>query len=198
MEGFFKNIKSLIIAVLVILVLLLSYCSSRRRPIPDPEVITKIETKWDTIEREIPIYIPQWRTKVVWEPGKTDTLWRDKKIDTVAILADYFASYTYSDTLKYDSLTLIINDTISKNKIKNRGIKYNLLYPTVTITKETLINRREFYLGAGIGGTTSNFNYIGAEALFRTKRRTALGVGVGLTNEFKLAFNGRLYWKLGK
>ena len=60
---------------------------------------------------------------------KSDLLRSQGKIEEAdAVLEEYFATYAYTDTLKKDSVTFIINDTISQNKILSRGIKYNLVY----------------------------------------------------------------------
>lgn len=195
MKKFFTDIKTLIIVVLVIVILLLRWCSSS--PTPEPEVITTTEIKWDTITREIAHYIPEWNDRFI---SVRDTIWIEshRDIDTASILEDYFASYYYSDVISNDSVTITINDTITENKIKSRNIKYDILYPTITITNETVINKRGFYAGVGIGGTPDNFNYIGAEGLFKSKNRTAIGLGIGINNEFKLAIMGKLYWKLGR
>ena len=195
MKKFFTDIKTLIIVVLVVVILLLRWCSSS--PIPEPEVITTTEIKWDTITKEITHYIPEWNDRFI---SVRDTVWIEshRDIDTAAILEDYFSSYYYSDVISDDSVTITINDTISENKIKSRNIKYDILYPTITITNETFINKRDFYVGIGVGGTTDNFNYIGAEGLFKSKRRTAIGLGVGINNDFKFTMIGKLYWKLGR
>lgn len=195
MKKFFTDIKTLIIVVLIVVILLLRWCSPN--PSPEPEVITKTEIKWDTITKEITTYVPEWKDRFI--PIR-DTVWVEshQDIDTAAILEDYFSSYYYSDVISNDSVTITINDTISENKIKARNIKYDILYPTITITNETLINKRDFYVGIGVGGTPDHFNYIGAEGLFKSKKRTAIGLGVGINNEFKFTMIGKLYWKLGR
>lgn len=195
MKNPFTDIRTIIIAVLIIVVLLLRWCNPKTQP--EPIVITKTEVKWDTITKVINNYVPKWKDRITIH---TDTVWREnnQNIDTAEILKDYFASYYYSDVISNDSVTITINDTITENKIKVRNIKYDILYPTITITNETVINVREFYAGIGVGGTTTNFTYIGAEGLFKSKKRTAIGLGVGINRNFNLALMGKFYWKLGK
>lgn len=191
MQNIFKNLQTLLIVALIIIILFLRNCSGDTNPTPDPTIITKIEYKWDTLHTETPIYIPKWKDRVKY---KIDTIY----IDTNKVVEDYFASYYYEDSISNDSITITIKDTISRNKIKNRALKYSILYPTKTITRDSIVNKRGFYAGIGVGGTTSYLNYIGGELLFNSRKKTAFGIGVGVNQEFKPVFNGRLYWKLGK
>lgn len=186
-----KNISNIVILVLII-VLFIKSCSGNK-----PKTITKTtiktEIRWDTIKTSIPTYIPKYHTKIV---NKYDTLWKD--VDTSYILKDYFSSYVYFDTINKDSLTLVINDTITQNKIKNRKVDYKILYPTKTITIHTkeYINNRELYLGLGLGTTLNEINYINGGLLFKTKKKNIYNVGVGLNNNFQPIINGGIYRKL--
>ena len=193
MKKLFKNIQTLLIVVLVLVILFLRNCKGEVIP-PKGTVITKIETIWDTIITEVPIYVPQWKDRIEYD-FQTDTLYQ---IDTVEVIGDYYASYYYEDTISNDSVTIRIKDTITQNKIKNRTLDYTILYPTVIITRDSIINDRGFYIGVGAGGTKSNLNYIGGEFLFKSRKRTAFGVGLGVNQNFQPTLMGKLYWKLGK
>ena len=123
----FKNInieisfQTLIIVVLIALLLLQRSCSST--PKEDPQVITKIETKYDTVTVNTTSYVPKWKTKYITQ---IDTF--QAPIDTLSILKNYYAKYFYSDTLKVDSFGYaVINDTVTQNMILERDIKTNLL-----------------------------------------------------------------------
>ena len=178
--------------MLILIILFLRNCSGDV-VIPDnPVIITRIETKWDTIRKEVPIYVPRWNDLIEYKPS--DTVY----IDTNQVLDDYFASYYYEDIISHDSITITIKDTISQNKIRNRSLKYDLLYPTTTIYRDSIVKDRGFYAGIGVGGSTSSLNYIGGEFLFVSRKKTAFGLGVGINQDFQPVFNGRLYWKLGK
>lgn len=191
MQNIFKNLQTLLIVALIIIILFLRSCSGKSTPNPNPTVITKIEYKWDTLYTETPVYIPKWKDRIKY---KTDTVY----IDTNAVVEDYFASYYYEDIISNDSITITIKDTISRNKIKNRALKYSILYPTKIITRDSIVNERGFYAGLGVGGTSSFLNYIGGEFIFKSRKKTAFGIGVGVNQNFQPVFNGRLYWKLGK
>jgi len=192
LKDFFKNIQTLLIVVLIALLFFQRSCSST--PTPDPEVITKIEVKYDTIETIKEVYVPKWKTRVV-----TETEFIPVEIDTTAILRDYYSKYYYSDTLQIDTVGYaIINDTITRNTILARDVRTNILIPTTTITKEIYLNKNELYWGLGLQGRTDQINYLGGELLWRTKKRSVYGFGVGVNQDFQPVLSGRMYWKIGK
>ena len=200
MKSLFKNFQSLIIIGLIIVIFLLRECRGESKDAPvEPVTIVKIETKYDTIVETVPTYIPKYKTRVKW---KTKTVHDTVEIhdtipvDTASVLEEYFATYAYTDTLKKDSVTFIINDTISQNKILSRGIKYNLVYPTTIIQTEREVNKRELYVGFGLGGDRQQISYAGSELILRTKKEKLYGVGIGVNNSFQPILTFKMNWKV--
>ena len=200
MKKIFKNFQSLIIIGLIIVIFLLRECRGEKSPLPaEPVTIVKIETKYDTIVETVPTYIPKYKTRVKW---KTKTVHDTVEVhdtipvDTASVLEEYFATYAYTDTLKKDSVTFIINDTISQNKILSRGIKYNLVYPTTIIQTEREVNQRELYVGFGLGGDRQQISYAGSELILRTKKDKLYGVGIGINNSFQPILTFKMNWKV--
>tara|TARA_R100001369_G_C3290509_1_gene163802 strand:+ start:128 stop:739 length:612 start_codon:yes stop_codon:yes gene_type:complete len=203
LKNFFGNIKTVLIILLILVILLLSYCSSNSIQLPwkrwktpspiDTPVVVRVETKWDTVTKEIPVYIPEWKVRTEYK----DTFIY-KNIDTSEILKDYFASYSYFDTLYNDSITIRIKDTITQNKIKSRSIEYDLLIPTTIITRDSIVRKRKFYLGIGASGTTSQLTNVSGEILYTGRKKIGIGVGLGLNQDFNVILSGKMYWKLGK
>ena len=196
MKDFFKDIKTLLIVVLVAIILLMRACSGGKdgTVITEPTIITETITKWDTLKIDSLVYVPKWRTKI-----KTvhDTI--PANIDTLSILKDYYAQYFYTDTLSLDSLgSIVINDTISKNSILFRKIQPNIFIPTTTVTNTVYINKNEFYGGFGLQGRTDQLNYLGGELLWKNKKKQAYGFGIGVNQNFQPVLSGRMYWKIGK
>ena len=153
-------------------------------------VITKVDTKWDTIKIDSLVYIPKWNTKIV-----RDTIPMD--IDTLSILKEYYSKYFYTDTIKLDSFGfLVINDTISENSIISRKTLPNLFIPTTTIHRDSLISKNEYYLGLGLNISPDNVNYIGGEFLFRSKTRKVFGIGLGINQNLNPVVGGRIYWSI--
>lgn len=170
--------------------------SCQKQPSPTNTITIKETILYDTIQRQVPLYIPKITERITRE-----IQWKDRNIDTNKILEDYFALYYYNDTVvKTDSLTVIIKDTITENKIRNRQASYNLVYQTKLIEKTEYINRREFYYGAS---STVNFNKqitnISGEILFKDKKNHIIGVGLGLDPvNVTPTISGRLLFKFGK
>jgi hypothetical protein len=167
-------------------------CSSSPE-ITEPQVITKVEVRYDTVETIKETYVPKYITRI---ETVIDTF--TTPIDTVNILKNYYAKYFYSDTLKIDTLGYaVINDTITQNTILARDIRTNVLIPTTTITKEIYLNNREFYWGLGLQGKKDQLNYLGGELLYRNKKYQVYGLGVGVNENLQPVISGRLYWKIG-
>ena len=203
MKNWFRNIQSITIVVLLIIIFFLRECQGTKSTSPTEEgTIVKIETKYDTIVNTIKTYVPEYRTEVKW---KTRTIHDTIKvhdtipIDTLSILEDYFKTYAYTDVISKDSVNITIYDTITQNRIISRGLKYTLVYPTTIISKESAVNKRELYIGGGLGVAGGNFNNIGGELILRTKKHTMYGVGFGLTVvDLNLVptISGKMYWKI--
>jgi len=193
MKKYFTSIQSVAIAVLIIVILLMRACD-KQDPV-EPVIITKVETVFDTITKEVPVYKPKYVTKIEYIH---DTIIDSTPIDTVSILKDYFATYVYRDNQELDSLNLTIIDSVSQNKIFARTIQYDLIYPTTTITKEIYLNQRELYWGIGMQGRTDQLNYVGGELLYRNRKKQAYGLGIGINQDLQPVVSGKLYWKIGK
>ena len=200
MKSLFKNFQSLIIIGLIIVIFLLRECRGEKSPLPtEPVKVVKVETKYDTIVKEVTSYVPEYRTEVKW---KTKTIHDTIEvhdtipIDTASILEDYFKAYAYNDTLKEDSITLIVNDIISQNQIMSRNIKYSLVYPTTIIQTEREVNKRELYLGFGIGGDRQQLSFVGSELLLRNKKERIYGVGLGINQNFEPILTFKMSWKV--
>ena len=188
------KLEYIIILILIAILILQQTCS----PQPEPEVIVKTEVTYDTLVREIPSYIPVYKTKVV-NTTTVDTLYNTTLIptDTAAILADYYAVYEYNDTINDDSATIYIKDRISQNTILSRNVKYNIIYPIINTTT-ILPSKMNFYVGGGVGANKEAFDYIGPNLLLTTKSRQAYGLGVNLLNPATPSVYIHIYWKINK
>ena len=192
MKDLFKNIQTLLVVVLAALLFLQRGCSST--PPVEPEVITEVVTKWDTLRVTEKEYIPKYIRKTIVD---IDTF--QAPIDTVSILKDYYAKYFYTDTIKIDTLgTIIVNDTVTRNLISMRDVQSNIFIPTTTITNTVYLYKREFYGGISVGSTNQAVQNINAELLYINKKRQSYGFGVGLNPQWQPVYTVRMYWKIGK
>ena len=192
MSKYFKNIQSLLIVVLIVVIFLMRSCSGKDTPV-EPQIIRDTIVESVIIEKEYPVYIPKVKyiTKV-----NIDTF--NTPIDTSAILSDYYAIKTYEDKQVLDSLNLVITDTISQNQILGRKIAYNFTYPRKTIKETIYLNKRELYFGVGVTGNPDQLQYLGGEMVYKNKKRQAYGLGVGVDQNLVPVISVRMYWKLGK
>lgn len=192
MRNYFKNIQTLLVVVLAVLLFLQRGCSST--PPVEPKVITEVVTKWDTVKVEKTEYIPKVVEKVV---VNIDTF--SAPIDTTAVLKDYYAKYFYTDTIQLDTLgSIIVNDTITRNLISFRDVQSDIFIPTTTITNTVYLYKREFFGGVSVGATNQAVQNINGELLYVNKKRQAYGFGVGLNPQFQPVYTVRMYWKIGK
>jgi len=192
MKKYFKNIQSLLIAVLVVVILLMRQCSGPVTP-TEPQIIRDTIIEYVTIEKEYPVYVPKVKyiTKVDIDTFTTP-------IDTSAILSNYYAIKTYEDKQVLDSLDLTITDTVSQNQILGRKITYNFTYPRKTVKETIILNKRELYFGVGVTGNPDQLQYLGGEMVFKNKKRQAYGLGVGVDQSLVPVISFRMLWKLGK
>ena len=192
MKKYFQNIQSLLLVVLVVIIFLMRGCSSTPAS-TEPRIERDTVTEYVTIEKESIVYRPKIKyiTKVDIDTFLTP-------VDTLAILADYYAIRTYEDTQVLDSLNITITDTVSQNQILGRQIAYNFAYPRKTIKETIYINQRELYFGLRGIGNIDQVSYLGGEMLFRNKKKQIYSFGVGVDQNLVPVISLSMYWKLGK
>ena len=192
MKKYFQNIQSLLLVVLVVIIFLMRGCSSTPAS-TEPRIERDTVTEYITIEKESIVYQPKIKyiTKVDIDTFLTP-------VDTLAILADYYAVRTYEDTQVLDSLNITITDTVSQNQILGRQIAYNFTYPRKTIKETVYINQRELYFGLRGIGNMDQVSYLGGEMLFRNKKKQIYSFGVGVDQNLVPVISLSMYWKLGK
>jgi hypothetical protein len=66
LKDFFKNIQTLLIVVLVVIILFMRACSGGKNGtvITEPTIITETITKWDTLKIDSLVYVPKWKLKL--------------------------------------------------------------------------------------------------------------------------------------
>lgn len=192
MIGSFKiNLSTLIILTLIVLLILQRECNSPQ-PSVNSTVITKIETKWDTLKIDSLVYVPKWKTRT---ETVHDTI--PSNIDTLSILKDYYAKYFYTDTLDLDTLgNIVINDTVSRNIIVSRRIKPNVFIPTTTIHSNTTTNKTRLYTGINMSANKQSLNQAGVNLILKTKKSKMYGVGIGFNRDLQPVISGSLYWEI--
>jgi hypothetical protein len=86
---------------------------------------------------------------------ETVPVYVNANIDTLAILKDYFAKVYYSDTTKTKYGNVIIQDTVSQNRIGARRVLTDFKIPEITKTIYPKSSRISIGVQAGYGFTNN-------------------------------------------
>lgn len=208
MKHLFTDIKNIAITVLVALVVLSQFRSCERgNNTPTTTTTIEIDTVYQTVEVEVPVYVPKYQVKIEKEYIEVIV---PVDVDTAAILVDYFSHYNVIDTLSLPNVDGgefgygVLTDVITQNKIKERSIKWAYEIPTITITETITIYpapKTQVYIGATAAFDSDNFiNSIGGGLLLKNKKDKIYQLTGGLTNNRGLAtspyIGGGIYWKI--
>ena len=114
--------------------------------------------------------------------------------DTVRIIQDYAYVRAYSDTIKVDSSTFIINDTISQNKIKNRGFYADISQKTIKLESiRTIPSKNELFWGVLADlRTFDNKVGIGVGLGFKVPKKGLFTISA-TTNQYSIGYYARIY-----
>jgi hypothetical protein len=180
--------KNIVIAILVISVFL--FIKDKSAYIGQPSVIVDTDTVY------------QQKTFTKYIKGKSipfvvlDTIYNvDLVHDTIKIISDYSRVYSYSDTMRIDSLGYAyIQDTISQNKIQGRSFKAEINEKTIYVTKTIIPKpKKEVYLGV-IGDLRAFDNKVGLGlGLGYKTAKSGLFTINATTNHYSLGYYKKLF-----
>jgi len=114
--------------------------------------------------------------------------------DTIRIINEYLQIKAYSDTIKLDSNTFYIQDTITQNKIIGRKFEANLKEKAIYITKtiEPKV-KNALYLGfMGEIREDKQLDGIGIGMMYKVKNKALIGFNYNSNKRF----GASLYFKL--
>jgi hypothetical protein len=120
--------------------------------------------------------------------------------DTVRILNDYNAVVSYTDTIKQDSNIFVINDTITKNRIKSRSFESKITEKTIYV-KEFYAEKAKYRLFYGIRGDFSQSNgleVVSPGLMLNAKNKALIGLNVNINKNNNMSYSGSLYFKIGR
>jgi len=179
-------IKDFLIFLLVVFILVLFF---NRDKFTNRELlqVTKYDTIYTTKQsikykkgNDIPFYI-------------IDSV-RTEIHDTIRIISDYSRIYAYNDTIKLDSNTFYIQDTITQNKIIGRKFEANLKEKAIYITKtiEPKI-KNALYLGfMGEIREDKQLDGIGIGMMYKVKEKALIGFNYNSNKRY----GASIYFKL--
>jgi len=180
------DIKSLIILILILVILFLKNCQSPN-VVVEEKTITETVTEIKTVEVEKEVYVPKYTERII---TNIDTVLVQNPIDTLEILKDYYTRYLYSDTLQLDTLGyVIINDTITMNKILSREFSSTLSIPETTIKETIYLNSRLFFIGPNISFTGTGFDGAHLDFYYKDRGNRLYNIGLGVNDRGDALFN---------
>lgn len=155
----------------------------------------KIDTIWLS-QKSDTVYIPEiiGVTNTIRETNWVhDTLEtfevRIDPADTAAILKRYYQKVAYSDTQNIQYGNIVINDTVTQNRIVSRGLELNQSLPLVKEITILLKERNQIWIGAN-AMTDLGKLYIGSELMLKTKSNIAYSGGVMIGQDGKPLYTG--------
>lgn len=147
------NIFFYITLLLILYIVYLHECSKPCKSVEIPVIKTdtiilhqRDTTNW---------YVPKLDTILFPKPDtiiNMDTVYLESfvKIDTLSILKDFFAKKYYKDTSHFEYGNLVIEDTISQNKIISRRLFSDFQIPKITKNVISYKNPK-FAIGVQVG-----------------------------------------------
>lgn len=203
-----KDLKTILILVLLLVVVLYQFKGCSNQPEP-PEVTHEVDTVYKEVKVEVPKYVPKWRTKVETVEVPVQIGGDPVKVDTGAILKDYYAKYKTIDTLKLpypDSANAtfgygVITDIITRNTIVERGIRWNYMIPVITHTVTIHPKpKAQVYIGAMANvNSIQILSSVSGALLYKTKRDRVYIANVGVANNglgVQPFLGGGILWKI--
>lgn len=189
---FFSETKTIIIILLFGVIIWLSQCGGSTSLISFGSDCPEIRDTIITVVHDTVYPDTVYKKLVVEKLYPVNRILREEKVKYVqrgdsalidSLLEDYYALYVYEDTLSDDSVEIIVQEVVTENRIEARDIRYRLLYPVISTTKESLVNyvhkrRNKFYIGGVFGPALPNeigFQF-GLKATFVGKKNYMVGL----------------------
>jgi len=91
------------------------------------------------------------------------------KIDSGAVIRDYFATRNYRDSLENDTVKIVLNEAIGQNKVISRNLQYTLKLPITTVVNQSVEEKRRKLLLGGFASVDSLGSSLFAGAAYQNK-----------------------------
>ena len=149
MKGFYKYGFFVSLIVIVILLLMPKGCSGPEGTVSSIDTFfTPSKDKPHNIILTNTVSVPKPYKVEVPTPG--DTIWMPAlktKVDTLAILSDYYLKRSYNDSISNDSITIYLKESVCKNELQRSQVGYRWKVPTMTIKEVVVKEKQLFFLG---------------------------------------------------
>ena len=185
------DIKSILIVILLGIILFLKNCQE-----PQVKFETKTETKieYKEVEIEKEVYVPEYYEKIV---TNLDTVLVNNPIDTLEILKEFYSKFYYKDTISLDTLGfIVINDTITQNRIMSRDFTSTLIIPEKTIKQTVYVHPRLFFTGPSMSFTGEGFDRFQWDFYMKDKKNRLYNLGLGVNNKGDGLISTGIKWEI--
>ena len=186
-----RNWKLLVMLVLVMVIILQRQCK-HCPDIPEPGIISHTDT--------ITLIDTVWQ----WRDSKPVTNWDTLEIptfvDTAGVITEFYRKKVYNDTISDSNFTVLIRDTVTRNRITNRHTETSKYFPvhyihtidSIFYSNECPKARNKFYVGFAVGGWDNKFSVAPGVAL-NTKKDNLYLINYDVVNQVAQIHS---YWKI--
>jgi len=200
------DFKTLVITGLIIVVVLMRMCDGdkTKKDINKGDIIKVDGEKYEVVDKKSDTtYIT--KDTLIYKKGKDIRVevevpvYIPAQVDTQLILKDFFSKRFYKDTIDLGQNSfVIINDTISENKILSRGFNSSI---TERIIKDTFflkeLPKRQLFFGLQGGFDKKEIvNYGGLGLLYKDKKDKVFNLGLGINSNKQPTIMGGVFWKI--
>jgi hypothetical protein len=182
--------KNLIIVFLVLIIFMVP--KGLYIPNTKPIEIVKI----DTIELVHDTTIYKQGKKILKDTTIYDTTYLTAKVDTGAILKDYFAKNVFKDTISFAEGSVSLVDTISQNQILGRIFKASITQKTIHVTRELRTPppppKAALYWGIMATKQEDKFGY-GGGLMFKTANKGIFQLNYTNNNQIQVGYYSKIF-----
>lgn len=160
-------------------------------------VITIVKT--DTVYKQKTLTKYKKGSDIPYVIIATDTI-QNYIHDTITIIKDYLIAKAYSDTIRQDSNTFVISDTISHNSIQSRKFEALIHEKTIltTITKEQKLRNTLYWGFRGDFSESNGLEVLSTGIMLNVKNKALMGLNLNINKNYNISYSGSVYFKIGK
>lgn len=183
-----KNLTTILVLVLIGVIVFTQFRGCSPQP-NTPTVIIKTDTVYKDVKVKVTEYKPKYVTRIQEKEVKIEV---PAKIDTSAVVKDYYTKYKTVDTvsLPYPGNSKknfgygIITDITQRNMLAQRSIQWNYKIPVITKTVTVYPPpRNQVYFGVASGFNAVNFvDNVGMGVILKSKQDNIYEASFGLAN----------------
>ena len=173
-----------IIQLLLLIAIVALYIDLRRSGILFANDHTTIINRDSIYLPDITLNVPPGKPIIIYQPAPVI-------IDTTELIRAYFATKTYADSIKTDSVSFWIDEVISQNSIQSRTIRHRLNIPIQTVTQYHNISKAAIILG-GFGSYGKDQINLHISGGLVTKRGGVFFAGYGTDRSITFGYMSRV------